>query len=261
MVVFAEVNDVSRSFSILAGQVSEKPAHARNGSVKYSIGACTEVYEKGRLTMASTGRARPVSRDQLRQQTEQLGARILDVATDLFSRKGFLGTTTQEIADASGLIKGTLYYHIDSKEELLFQIHERVLSEGIRRWSPLVEQLESDSRDVLRAMILEHCRIIDKYRDSVAVFVEELKFLSPELTAAIVEKRDRYQAMLDAVIKHGVDRGELVTDDLRLAGLTTMSMMNSTYRWYRPGGRWGPERLGQFISDLVLEGLQARQPA
>ena len=177
--VFAELNDVSRTLSILAGQVTEKPAHTRNGPVKYSSGACVEVHEKGLLTMASTDRARPVSRDQLRQQTEQLGARILDVATELFSRKGFLGTTTQEIADASGLLKGTLYYHIDSKEELLFQIHERVLSEGIRRWSPLVEQLDSDSRDILRTMILEHCRIIDKYRDSVAVFVEELKFLYP----------------------------------------------------------------------------------
>jgi hypothetical protein len=40
-----------------------------------------------------------------------------------------------------------------------------------------------------------------------------------------------------------------------------MSMMNSTYRWYRPGGRWGPEQLAQFISDVVLQGLQARQPA
>lgn len=197
------------------------------------------------------------TRERMREQTREVGARILQVSTELFSRKGFLGTTTQEIADSVGLIKGTLYYHIKNKEELLYEIHDQVVVEGIRRWAPIAARSDEDYRVLLKEMILEHCRVIDKYRDAVAVFVEERKFLSPALARAAVKKRDQYQGQLETVLKRGADRGELSVTNVRLTGLMLMSMMNSTYRWYRPGGPWGADELAAAITSLAFDGLLA----
>jgi AcrR family transcriptional regulator len=210
--------------------------------------------------MPNSQKPERVTRDYMREQTRELGIRILEAATDLFSRKGFLGTSTQEIADAVGLIKGTLYYHIGNKEDLLYQIHHQVVVEGIRRWTPIVERGQDDTRVLLRVMILEHCQVIDRYRDAVAVFIEESKFLSPKLAIAAVEERDQYQELLTRIIERGVARGELESKNPKLAALCLMSMMNSTYRWYHPGGTLGPDQLAQSIALLALEGMSVKSP-
>jgi AcrR family transcriptional regulator len=180
---------------------------------------------------------------------------ILAAATDLFSKYGFLGTTTQQLADAVGLVKGTLYYHIGSKEELLFRIHQVVTEEGIRRWAGAVEDLDSDTRVVLRQMIAAHCEIIDRYRNWVTVFSEELKFLSPPLLDQVVERRDVYTAMLETVIVRGVDRGELHTERPRASTLMILGMLNSVHRWYQPGGKLNATRLADIVSEVVLRGI------
>jgi TetR/AcrR family transcriptional regulator, cholesterol catabolism regulator len=179
---------------------------------------------------------------------------IVRAATDLFSRKGFHATTTQELADAVGLVKGTLYYHIGNKERLLFRIHQEVTEDGIRRWSALAAQ-QLPAAETLRLMIVEHCRVMDRYRDAVAIFSEEMKHLSPALRRRLVARRDVYHGLLESTISRGVEAGELRTPNPRLATLTILGMLNGMYRWYRPGGRLKPEQVGEVFADLVLTGL------
>jgi TetR/AcrR family transcriptional regulator, cholesterol catabolism regulator len=181
---------------------------------------------------------------------------IVRAATDLFSRKGFHATTTQELADAVGLVKGTLYYHIGNKEKLLFRIHQEVTEDGIRRWSQ-VKSRNRPAAETIRLMIVEHCRVMDRYREAVAIFSEEMKHLSPALRRRLVARRDIYHELLESTIRGGVETGELRTPNPRLATLTILGMLNGMYRWYRPGGRLGPEEVGALFGDLVLTGLAA----
>jgi AcrR family transcriptional regulator len=181
---------------------------------------------------------------------------IVRAATELFSRKGFHATTTQELADAAGLVKGTLYYHIGSKEKLLFRIHQEVTEDGIRRWRELAGR-DLPAPELLRLMVVEHCRVMDRHRDAVAIFSEEMKHLAPALRRRLVARRDVYHDLLESTIQRGVDRGELRTPSARLACLTILGMLNGMYRWYRPGGRLQPEEVGDLFSELVLRGLAA----
>lgn len=195
-------------------------------------------------------------------ESQQLMAEILNAATQLFREKGFLGTTTQELADAVGLVKGTLYYHIGSKEELLYRIHEQVTEEGITRWQAIIDATrDMPAPEVLRRMIVEHCLIIDEYRDWVAVFSDEMKYLSGELRDRVREKRAEYQSLFEEAIRRGVKRGELVTDDPHLTAVVTLGMLNAMHRWYSPGGRLTPECIGEIMTSIFLDGIQPERSA
>lgn len=190
-------------------------------------------------------------------ESQQLMAEILNAATQLFREKGFLGTTTQELADAVGLVKGTLYYHIGSKEELLYRIHEQVTEEGITRWRAIIDAAgDLPASEVVRRMIVEHCLIIDEYRDWVAVFSDEMKYLSGELRDQVRERRAEYQSLFEEAIRRGVKRGELITDDAHLTALVTLGMLNAMHRWYMPGGRLTPQFIGEIMTSIFLDGIQ-----
>jgi AcrR family transcriptional regulator len=180
--------------------------------------------------------------------------RILDESAELMSRKGFHGAVAQDLADAVGLIKGTLYYHIRSKDELLFQIHQKVTEEGIRAWSTIVHKDETPTQ-LLKEMIIAHCRVMDQYRDSVAVFSEEMKYLSPESLSKVIERRDVYTGLLEAVIARGMSTGEFRNLGPRVPTLIILGMLNGMYRWYRPGGNLSPEEIGNIFFGLLLNGV------
>lgn len=181
---------------------------------------------------------------------------IMRAATELFSRKGFHAATTQELADAVGLVKGTLYYHIGNKEKLLYRIHQQVTEDGIRRWSLLVTE-DRPAASVIRDMIVEHCRVMDLNRDAIAVFSNEMRYLGPALRRRVIARRDVYHDLLERTIERGVERGEFSTTSSRLASLTILGMLNGMYRWYQSGGRLGPEEIGDLYSEIVLSGLRA----
>jgi TetR/AcrR family transcriptional regulator, cholesterol catabolism regulator len=191
-------------------------------------------------------------------ESKQLMEDILIAATQLFSEKGYLGTTTQELADRVGLVKGTLYYHIGSKDDLLYRIHDQVTDEGISRWRAIIDKYgDRDSAELLRLLIVEHCLVIDEYRDWVAVFSEEIKYLPSELRAKVRVKRTEYQGIFEDVVRRGVSRGELTTSDPHLTSLVALGMMNAMYRWYQPGGRMSPRRIGELMTHVILDGIYA----
>jgi AcrR family transcriptional regulator len=170
------------------------------------------------------------------------------------SRKGFHGAVAQDLADAVGLMKGTLYYHIHSKDELLFQIHQQVTEEGIRVWSSIVHK-DAAPTQLLQEMIVAHCRVMDQYRDSVAVFSEEMKYLSPESFKKVIERRDVYTSLLEDVIARGMSTGEFRDFGSRIPTLIILGMLNGMYRWYRPGGELSPEEIGNIFLRLLLNGV------
>jgi AcrR family transcriptional regulator len=190
--------------------------------------------------------------------SQRLMEQILDAATQLFSEKGFLGTTTQELADAVGLVKGTLYYHIGSKDELLYRIHQQVTEEGTRRWQAILDEAQDlPATQLLERLIVEHCQVIHEYRDWVAVFSEEMKYLPPDYAEKVRANRVEYQGMLESVIERGTRSGELVDRDPRVTALMILGMLNAMYRWYSPRGRFTPAKIGEVIASVVLDGTSA----
>ena len=182
---------------------------------------------------------------------------LIQAAARLFSERGYHGTSMQHLADALGLQRGSLYAHIGSKEDLLLDVVE----DGARRFLERGEaaaSMEALAAVRLRAFLAGHIETAVEHLDSVTVFLNEWRFLSPELRAVVQEKRDRYESMIRGIIDDGIAAGEFRPDvEVRLAARLVLSAGNWMYAWYRPGGELGPTAIAQRFADLLVKGLEA----
>ncbi|HEV7755322.1 MAG TPA: TetR family transcriptional regulator [Mycobacteriales bacterium] len=183
-------------------------------------------------------------------------ARITAAATELFSTKGYHGTATRELAEAAGLTKGALFYHVGHKAEVLFSIQSAVVEEGITMQSAIFAE-PGTAAQALARMVVAHFRILHSYHHSMAVVSEELKYLDPEPMATVVRRRDVYTAGIQDLLRRAGEAGELRVTDDRVETLAILGMLNSTYRWYRPGGRLSADSIGLQFGELLLHGLVA----
>jgi AcrR family transcriptional regulator len=183
---------------------------------------------------------------------------IYDAAARIFSEKGYEGTSIQDVADAVGILKGSLYYYIDSKEDLLFGIIDEVHRESIRnleRW----QQIDGNALVKLRAFITGHVIANARNLVKIGVFFHDFRSLSPERREMIVEERDLYDRFLRELIVEGQKEGVVdPSADPKLASMAILGMMNWIYQWWREDGAVTAEDVAAEFADLVLSGLTVR---
>src|SRR6266536_3542558 len=157
---------------------------------------------------------------------------IEDVASALFSDRGYKATSMRDIAAALDIQGGSLYAHIPSKEAVLASIVEQA-----------AERFHQAVRPVAEGRARAH------------VFLFEWTSLGPERREAVARSRDAYESYFKNVIAEGVAAGELARRDARLAAIFLLSAMNGLVHWYRPDGPLGPEAIAEHYADLFLCGL------
>jgi AcrR family transcriptional regulator len=186
-------------------------------------------------------------------------ADLIRRAAELFDTDGYHLTSMGEIAEAVGVSKPTLYHYVASKDEILLEIHEQFID-------PLIERQERRRQTALGAeqLILELIgdilEVIDAYRGHVRVFFEHHRELPPEPRAAIMAKRERYQELVEDVIRGGIDEGVFRPVDVELAALALFGMCNWAYQWYRPDGPMRSREIAYVFWDLLVHGLAAPLP-
>src|SRR6202012_1697518 len=120
-----------------------------------------------------------------RKPREERWSELIEVATDVFYAKGYDAASLQDIADRLGMLKGSLYYYIQSKEDLLYDVIRTVHSEGLANIESLASA-EVDALERLRHVIIGHidheCRNLTK----TAVFLHEMQALSPERQGGVI---------------------------------------------------------------------------
>ena len=169
-------------------------------------------------------------------------SQILTIAGHLFSRKGYHATSMRELARHLNLQGGSLYAHIQSKEELLLE----VVRQAAERFQKVLEELPSgDPVTRMKALVKGHLRVIAEELPRATVFFHEWKHLSPPLLEEGVQ----------AVVEEGVRAGVFRVENVRLATLFVLSALNWTYQWYRPDGPLSLEALAEAYAELVLKAL------
>lgn len=181
---------------------------------------------------------------------------ILQAAGELFGGRGYHATSMRELAQALELRGSSLYAHIASKEDLLWDIVERAADAFSAGADAVPDDLPPDER--LRRLIAAHLRVIATELDHAAVFFQDWVHLSEQRRAAMVERRDAYQERFRLALEDGVRAGVFRVADVELATLLVLSALNFTYQWYDPGGRLSQEELAAGYADMLLGGLLAR---
>lgn len=202
----------------------------------------------------------PVSRPEttLRPREEQLRR----AAVRLFRRNGYHATSMQDLAEALGLHRGSLYHYIDAKEDLLASIVEGVMARFTGEVLPILEE-EGDPVGRLRRAVAAHLRIAAEWPDELTLAQVELKALSGERAARVVAARDRYEHAWRELIRTGVQTGTFHCPDVRSAGFVILAACNWFSQWYRPEGPLSVEEFATSYSSLFLGALGAdeRVPA
>ena len=182
---------------------------------------------------------------------------VVRAAARLFSERGYHGTSMQHLGEALGVLRGSLYAHIGSKEELLFDVVDEGADRFLERASAAAAS-GAPAADRLRMLLVGHIETAIEHIDAATVFLNEWRYLSKERRAAIQDKRDRYEGMVRSTIREGVDSGEFRSDlDISLAARLVLSAGNWTYSWFRPGGGLTAREVGESFADLLVEGLKA----
>jgi TetR/AcrR family transcriptional regulator, cholesterol catabolism regulator len=197
------------------------------------------------------------------QLPEQRGQRwhdrrtaIVDAAARLFAERGYHATGTAELCQAVGLGKGSLYYYVESKENLLYLIHDRVMGQ-VFDTATRIAGLDEPAAERLRQLGREQISVIARYPDHVWVFLHEFRALTGERAAHFTASRRRYERSIEKILQDGVDSGEFVVDDVHLAALGWLGMHNYTYIWFQPGKRLTAARLATAFYDLFVQGISA----
>lgn len=184
--------------------------------------------------------------------------RILRVAIGLFAEKGFHATGVAEIGDMAGIKRGALYYHIGSKDELLYEVlrpHVEMSLSGEQE----IAARDLSGAEKVRQLARHHLRMILEHRDEVAIVLRDLDALPPERRAEIRRLQDAVEEVWHEVLEAGVEAGEFTAaDPVAVRGI--LSMLNMTFSWYKPNRKLTPEMVADRYSALLLDGLRGGAP-
>jgi AcrR family transcriptional regulator len=154
-------------------------------------------------------------------------------AARLFAEKGYHGTSIGDLAEALGVQKGSVYAHIESKADLLWE----VAREGAAAFHAALDSVPDEGPVVerIRAALRAHLRVVAEQIDVATVFVREWRYLHGERREEFVAERRRYEERFRALFREGRELGELRTDlDDATAALLALSAANWAYTWLRP---------------------------
>jgi len=180
---------------------------------------------------------------------------IVATAARLFKEKGYRATTLEDIAAAVGMLKGSLYYYIRSKEELLYLVVRDPIRQVYSELEAIVAADLPFTEKIARA-IANHMTVFHLHYPHIAVYLHDYRHLMDKLEQNVIETPKQYQRLWDALLRQGIAAGEIRGDvDVTMAGYALLGMCNWAYRWYNPCGRLSAQEIAEVFTKIALQGL------
>jgi AcrR family transcriptional regulator len=175
------------------------------------------------------------------------------IAARLFAERGYHGTSVGDLAEAMGVQKGSLYHHIESKSDLLWEVAREGAEAFHAALDAVPERLEPTER--IRLALRGHLAVVAEQLDLATVFVKEWTALEGERREAFLAERRRYEERIRELFREGVERSLLRTDlDVGAAALLFLSAGNWAYAWLRPGA--DTDALADRLYAVLLDGMR-----
>ena len=186
--------------------------------------------------------------------TQDKHAEIFSAALKLFQEKGYHGASMQDLADAVGMQKASLYYYFKSKEDLLVLVCERATSAFTQELTAIVAS-DSNATEKLRRVIEDYLIALCEQLDLFTVFLHEQKFLGDAQKKRLRTEGKRHAELLAAILKQGIASGEFRSVNITITTRAILGMCNWLYEWYSPEGTLKPQEIAEIFSDMALHGL------
>lgn len=185
--------------------------------------------------------------------------RILNAAARLFRSKGYAAVSLREIAGQAGMKAGSLYYHFDSKEQIVGAILDAGIQAVHAEVEAAIEALPETAspQQVIHQGILSHLRSLFEYSHFTSANVRIYGQVPPAVRKANLKVRRAYESFWEELLQAIADRGVFRPDiDLRRLRLLLISSMNATLEWFDPK-RESLGELADSYTSMVLHGVLA----
>lgn len=181
---------------------------------------------------------------------------LLAIAAELFAERGFKNTTVRDIADAAGILSGSLYHHFDSKESMVDEILSSFQEELFRQYDAVMSS-DLDARSKVQRIVRLSFTAIDQHHSEVAIFQNEATYLLGfERFGYLAERNAQFRQVWMTLIESGKAEGALRPDlDAELVFRFIRDTVWVAVRWYRPGGAMSADEVADQYLSILLDGI------
>ncbi len=189
-----------------------------------------------------------------KRRTGEQRLRVIQKASELFRERGYHGVTVDDIAKAVGVSKLSVYYYLDSKEEILFEVHRMAHSAVLSSWRDAINS-EGTATERLGLALRGNIEIICSEMSFTTSLLLHLYDLPASRRRSIVRMRDEVEKLAREVIRAGIDDGEFNPCDPALVTFAIFGAINFMPHWYSPKGRLGKDEIVNAFVDYLMRGL------
>ena len=176
---------------------------------------------------------------------------VVDAAIKVFFRKGYAAASIQDVADEVGVLKGSLYYYIDSKEDLL----SRIFDESHRQGEEIIEEfsaLDVPPLERLRLFVERYVAWYLKNFERTTLYFNEWHHLTGERRKRVLEQRRAYDQFVRDLVVAAQERGEIDPAlSPKYASFLIHGAANSVSNWYRRSGDDPPETIAAVYGAML----------
>ncbi|MDR6438727.1 AcrR family transcriptional regulator [Paenarthrobacter nicotinovorans] len=179
---------------------------------------------------------------------------IREEAAKLFFERGYDATSLRQVASAVGLMVGSLYNHIDSKEHLLLQIMGGIIDDLLDSARKAV-MIDGDEIDKLEAALAAHLTFHAERAQEVFIGNAELRSLSEGARQVVIEKRHEYELFLQELVEAAGRAGLADVIDAKIHVYSFVAQATHIASWFKPGGRMNLDEIVAIYTKLALREL------
>jgi AcrR family transcriptional regulator len=169
------------------------------------------------------------------RKSRRRDAEVLEAAVNIFNERGYADATMQDIADSLGILKGSLYYYLDTKEDLLYwllvDIHDGV--DKLLEEAMAGEDLRAIER--LEKYVALQVQFNVRNLKRISIYYHEIDRLSPPRRKELVDRRKVHDRQIVGLVKQAQEDGDAdATLNAKLLSNCIFGTIIWIYRWYRP---------------------------
>lgn len=179
---------------------------------------------------------------------------IMAAAVKLFAEYGYHASPLRDIAKLAGIQAASIYHHYPNKQSLLVEIMETYM-----------QQLNSDLERILRtcddplqrlqAAVTNHIRLHTSHKAEFFIIDTEIRSLENEQRAYILSLRDRYESLIQEVLRDGMERGVFRLNDVKVTSFAIITMCTEVATWFHPEGRLVVQEVINIYLQIITRGL------
>jgi AcrR family transcriptional regulator len=165
-----------------------------------------------------------------------------------------------DVADAVGLTKGTLYHHFPGKSDILSQIYDEAADFVLANTREV--PADTPAPVAVRALVRSVLELIEQRRNQVVIFHQEMPWVEQWLPAGdarrVRRKMREYIDYVESVLRRGIEAGDFKDVDVHASAETLIGMVTWSYRWWKPSGKHDIDDLTDLLSGIFLQGIAPR---